>query len=135
MNTTYATGFPELDSECALGQEQIAGFQREGHVLLRGVCSSDEVAEFEPFIARALQAKLREKRALNERDEYGRAFLQTLNLRYICYGCVGQHAISDASHEFFEISFASKDCRAVHTICPQETRHFNTAVEPVDVID
>jgi len=72
---------PELTQPYALGAEEIASFRRDGHVYLRGLCSSEEISAYTPEIEAAARARNRETRPLAERDTYGKAFLQTLNLR------------------------------------------------------
>jgi ectoine hydroxylase-related dioxygenase (phytanoyl-CoA dioxygenase family) len=48
--------------------------------MLRGVCSPDEAAAYRDPIVSAASRFNRERRPLNERDTFGKAFLQTLNL-------------------------------------------------------
>ena len=74
-------GLPELSSVYPLTAEQIESFRTQGHVLLRGVCSPEEVAAYRGVIVEASRNLNAEKRKLEERDTYGKAFLQTLNLR------------------------------------------------------
>ena len=73
---------PDLSSDYPLRDADIAAFQRDGHVTLRGVCSPGEIAAYRTQIREATFAKNRENRPLQERDTYGKAFLQTLNLRH-----------------------------------------------------
>jgi ectoine hydroxylase-related dioxygenase (phytanoyl-CoA dioxygenase family) len=75
-----ATELPDLKSTYRLSSDTCARYRRDGHVMLRGVCSSDEAAAYrEPIVAAAARYN-RERRPLNERDTFGKAFLQTLNL-------------------------------------------------------
>ena len=74
------TTLPALTSNYALSSEQIADFQREGHLLLRGVCSPSELAAYRAVINDAAQRHNTETRSLEERDTYGKAFLQIMNL-------------------------------------------------------
>jgi len=71
---------PDLAQEYPLSPEQVAAFQRDGHILLRGVASQEEVAAYRPFIAEAVARRNRETRPLEERDTYARAFIQITNL-------------------------------------------------------
>lgn len=71
---------PGLESPYPLTSEQIAAYQRDGHVLLRAVVSPAEIAAWRPVIARAVQDFNTERRDLSERDTYARAFLQITNL-------------------------------------------------------
>ena len=75
-----ATELPDLKSTYRLSSDTCARYRRDGHVMLRGVCSGDEAAAYrEPIVAAAARYN-RERRPLNERDTFGKAFLQTLNL-------------------------------------------------------
>jgi len=44
---------PDLTGEYALTEDHIAAYQRDGHVLLRGVCSPTEIATYQPIISEA----------------------------------------------------------------------------------
>ena len=75
-----ATELPELKSAYRLSAETCTCYRRDGHVMLRSVCSADEVAAYRDSIVSAAARFNRERRPLNERDTFGKAFLQTLNL-------------------------------------------------------
>ncbi|MBA2480000.1 MAG: phytanoyl-CoA dioxygenase family protein [Planctomycetes bacterium] len=81
--TASIEGLPDLHQPYRLTGRQIADFRRDGHVLLRGVCSPVEIDAFRPRIRDAAVRHNRESRPLAERDAYGKAFLQTLNLRLV----------------------------------------------------
>ena len=72
---------PDLSAEYPLDEAVIAAYRRDGHVTLRGVLSPGEVAAYRAQIREATFEKNRETRPLAERDTYGKAFLQTQNLR------------------------------------------------------
>ncbi|MDD5260408.1 MAG: phytanoyl-CoA dioxygenase family protein [Methylacidiphilales bacterium] len=72
---------PDLSGEYPLAPEQIKHFRSEGFVILRGVLTPEEVEAYRAEIKRATFELNKEKRKLEERDAYGKAFLQTLNLR------------------------------------------------------
>ena len=74
------TGLPRLDVPYALSGDARRDFERDGHVLLRHVASPDEVAAYRPVIREATLANTVEKRPLDERDTYGRAFIQVGDL-------------------------------------------------------
>ena len=79
--TTHDGGnLPDLSGDYALNEEQIAAYRRDGHVLLRHVCASDEIAAYRTVLNNATYALNNETRPMSERDTYGRAFLQTMNL-------------------------------------------------------
>ncbi|HZP84551.1 MAG TPA: phytanoyl-CoA dioxygenase family protein [Chthonomonadaceae bacterium] len=71
---------PDLSSDYPLSAEQIAGFQRDGHTVLRGVCSPEEIAVYRQILSDATYRYSTETRPLEERDTYGKAFLQITNL-------------------------------------------------------
>ena len=72
--------YPELQRDYPLTDEQIVSYRRDGHVLLRGVLSEAEAARWRPVIADAVRSLSGETRSLEERDTYGKAFLQVTNL-------------------------------------------------------
>jgi ectoine hydroxylase-related dioxygenase (phytanoyl-CoA dioxygenase family) len=79
MSSTVA-GLPDLSSDYVLTPEQIAEYRETGHILLRGVCSPEEARAYRDVILDATMRNNRETRPLEERDTYGKAFLQVMNL-------------------------------------------------------
>lgn len=71
---------PRLDNRYGLAPEAVAAFQSNGYVLLRGVATAEEVAAFRPVVSSAVTRFNSESRPLAERDTYGKAFLQVMNL-------------------------------------------------------
>jgi ectoine hydroxylase-related dioxygenase (phytanoyl-CoA dioxygenase family) len=71
---------PALDSDYPLAPDQITRYRRDGHILLREVASPAEAAAHEPFLTAAVDRFNTETRPLAERDTYGKAFLQVMNL-------------------------------------------------------
>ncbi|HTL52461.1 MAG TPA: phytanoyl-CoA dioxygenase family protein [Planctomycetota bacterium] len=71
---------PDQKSDYKVSKEQIAQCQRDGHILLRGVMSPAEIAAFQPVFVKAVQEYNKETRPLAQRDTYGKAFLQVMNL-------------------------------------------------------
>ncbi len=71
---------PGLDDRYNLAPDAVTAFRANGHVLLRSVASADEVAAFRPVISSAVTRFNRESRPLADRDTYGRAFIQVMNL-------------------------------------------------------
>lgn len=78
--TIAADTLPDLSNDYPLTAEQIATFQRDGHICLRGVASPAEVAVYSPLFAEAVAARSKAVRPMEERDTYGKAFLQIMNL-------------------------------------------------------
>ncbi|MEO6001320.1 MAG: phytanoyl-CoA dioxygenase family protein [Chitinophagaceae bacterium] len=79
MPVTIST-LPSLDSFIDIPQQQIEEFRRNGHTLIPHVLSAEEVEAFRPVILEAAENKNTERRKLEERDTYGKAFLQIMNL-------------------------------------------------------
>ncbi len=71
---------PSLKEEYSLSGEQIASFRKKGHVLLASVANTEEISIYRPVINRATYAYNKENRKLEDRDTYGKAFLQITNL-------------------------------------------------------
>jgi len=71
---------PELDCEYTVPLEAVASFRRNGHVLLRGVASEEEIRQYRPVILAAREKFGAEAIPLKQRDTYGRAFLKGMNL-------------------------------------------------------
>lgn len=74
------TVLPELGGEYPVTSAQASQYQQDGHILLRGVASRSELAAFLPGIRSAVERFNAETRPLEERDTYGKAFLQVMNL-------------------------------------------------------
>lgn len=55
---------PALDGEYALSSEQIEGFERDGHVLLRGVVAPAEMAAYRPLLVEAVDHHDLERQAM-----------------------------------------------------------------------
>ena len=71
---------PDLSGDLAVEATTIERFAQLGHACVRGLATAEEVAAFRPRIRAAAEADSRETRPLDERDTYGRAFLQVPNL-------------------------------------------------------
>jgi ectoine hydroxylase-related dioxygenase (phytanoyl-CoA dioxygenase family) len=71
---------PNLSEDYEVSPAQIAHYQRDGHILLRDVASPDEVAVYRHYIVESVRRFNTETRPLDERDTYGKAFLQTMQL-------------------------------------------------------
>jgi ectoine hydroxylase-related dioxygenase (phytanoyl-CoA dioxygenase family) len=71
---------PDLAEGYALSAERFARYRRDGHILLRGVASPEEMTAYRPVIVEAAMRYNTQTRPLEERDTYGKAFLQIMNL-------------------------------------------------------
>ncbi|MEO6723108.1 MAG: phytanoyl-CoA dioxygenase family protein [Ferruginibacter sp.] len=78
MNITQP--LPLLDDLVQLDPTQVHSFQDAGHTTFAGLLRPDEVSAYRDVINNAAYAFNTEKRALAERDTYGKAFLQIMNL-------------------------------------------------------
>ena len=67
---------PELSSDYALTAAQVAHYQEKGWVLLRGLATPSEVAAYREVITRVTMEVAQRYKPLEERDTYGKAFLQ-----------------------------------------------------------
>lgn len=73
-------GADPLSGSFSLPAERLTEFREKGHTVVRGIASSDEVAAHRSAIVEAGQRRRSDHRPLAERDTYGRAFLQLMNL-------------------------------------------------------
>lgn len=80
MTTTNLQNLPPLDNEFPLSTEQIEAYKKHGHVMVRGLLSKDEIAAYRAAILSAVEKFKVEVKPLEERDTYGKAFLQIMNL-------------------------------------------------------
>jgi ectoine hydroxylase-related dioxygenase (phytanoyl-CoA dioxygenase family) len=71
---------PQLISEYPLSGQQIERYQRDGFILLRQVCSQEEIEIYRDHISTMVQDYANKQKNLSERDTYGKAFLQIGNL-------------------------------------------------------
>ncbi len=69
-----------LDTPYPLSADQVASYQRDGHILLEDVLPAAHIQPYHDAIVRTVEERNTETRALKDRDTYGMAFLQTMNL-------------------------------------------------------
>lgn len=72
---------PDLGDEVRLDAADVDAFQRDGFVRIRQLLTPDEISSYRAVISAAVQTYNDEVRALAERDAFGKAFLQTQQLR------------------------------------------------------
>ncbi|ACT01663.1 phytanoyl-CoA dioxygenase family protein [Paenibacillus sp. JDR-2] len=70
----------ELQTDYSLTDAERKQYAEDGHLMVRGLASQPLIDYFRPLIASEVQRLNRETRALEERDTYGKAFLQIQNL-------------------------------------------------------
>jgi ectoine hydroxylase-related dioxygenase (phytanoyl-CoA dioxygenase family) len=71
---------PSLEGDAVVCDEARASIARDGHAVVRGLAAPAEAAAYRPVIAAAAERYSTETRPLAERDTYGKAFLQVMNL-------------------------------------------------------
>ncbi|MEO5592297.1 MAG: phytanoyl-CoA dioxygenase family protein [Chitinophagaceae bacterium] len=71
---------PSLNDFVTIDPFQVQAFQKNGHTLVKETLSADEAAIYRNVINEAAYKYNTEKRKLEERDTYGKAFLQVMNL-------------------------------------------------------
>ena len=69
-----------LDNTIEIDSALAQSFKRNGHAVVRGLASAQEVGEYLPAIKSATQLLRGDERPMNERDTYGKAFIQSMNL-------------------------------------------------------
>lgn len=71
---------PDLDKNIEVPSQVREAYQRDGHTLIRNILSPEEVRVYRKAIYDAASKYNHEKRKLEDRDTYGKAFLQIMNL-------------------------------------------------------
>jgi ectoine hydroxylase-related dioxygenase (phytanoyl-CoA dioxygenase family) len=69
-----------LNLEHEIREADIEQFQKNGHILFRDIVSKEEMPVYRPLINEAAYKYNTEHRKMEERDTYGKAFLQVMNL-------------------------------------------------------
>ena len=77
---TPDSNLPFLSDFVPVSKAQVEEFRTNGHTLIRNILSKDEMEAFRPIILHAAGQQNAEKRKLEDRDTYGKAFLQIMNL-------------------------------------------------------
>ncbi len=71
---------PDLSEPYAVDDATIAEVAAKGHTCVRGVASPEEIAAYRSVIEEVAREHNTETRPLEERDTYGKAFIQVMNL-------------------------------------------------------
>ena len=77
---TPTSNFPDLSQPYELTDVQIHAYQTNGHILLRGVANDQEVQAYRQLITQSTEEMAKTYKPLIERDTYGKAFIQNMNL-------------------------------------------------------
>ena len=70
----------EWNTPFTLSDDQVAAYQRDGHILLADALPPACIPPYLDAISATVARRNTERRALEDRDTYGMAFLQTVNL-------------------------------------------------------
>lgn len=71
---------PDLSQSYPLSDEKVAEYQANGHVLVRGLASASELEPYRELITASTNEAAKNYAQLEERDTYGKAFIQHCNL-------------------------------------------------------
>jgi hypothetical protein len=71
---------PDLSQPITLRGATVQGYRERGHTLIRGLATPEEVAAYRPALLEAAPKGRYDHRPLEERDTYGKAFVQMFNL-------------------------------------------------------
>jgi len=69
-----------LNTYFCVSQDTVSRFQQDGHAVVRELASRQEIAAYKSSIDDATMACRWDNRPLNERDTYGKAFIQSANI-------------------------------------------------------
>ena len=73
-------GMPALAPTLGAPSDAVESLRVKGHAVVRGLADPDEIAEFRPLLTAAAEARRYDRRPLEARDTYGKAFVQSANL-------------------------------------------------------
>lgn len=74
------TSLPDINNEVKISEETIKEFRKKGHTLTRNLLNKEEAEVYHAVIRNAAEKYNTEKRKMEDRDTYGKAFLQIMNL-------------------------------------------------------
>jgi ectoine hydroxylase-related dioxygenase (phytanoyl-CoA dioxygenase family) len=77
---TTATATLDIDSEYKISPAQVERFQKDGYIKLRDVLSAEVLEYYGREITRQVLLLSQDSKPLEERNTYGKAFLQIMNL-------------------------------------------------------
>lgn len=79
-SNTNTDQLPDLNDHKEVSEEEIKVFRENGHILIPNILSAEEVVVYRKIIEDVADRYNTEKRNLEDRDTYGKAFLQIMNL-------------------------------------------------------
>jgi ectoine hydroxylase-related dioxygenase (phytanoyl-CoA dioxygenase family) len=71
---------PQLNDFKVVPAENVKEFLEKGHTLVKNILSAEEISVYRPVIVDAATRYNTERRKMEDRDTYGKAFLQIMNL-------------------------------------------------------
>lgn len=74
------TSLPDINNEVKISEDTIKEFRKKGHTLTRNLLNKEEAEVYHAVIRNAAEKYNTEKRKMEDRDTYGKAFLQIMNL-------------------------------------------------------
>ncbi|MDD9265894.1 phytanoyl-CoA dioxygenase family protein [Paenibacillus sp. GCM10023248] len=78
--TTPIDSLPALEDSYALTEQQLESYKQKGHIRLKQVADTAEINAYEPIITGMVKALNYHDKPLEQRDTYGKAFIQISNL-------------------------------------------------------
>jgi len=72
--------WPDLRGDHPLPQDQVQAYERDGHTIVRGLAKPDEIGIYRNRIQSIVQERNYQTKPMEERDTYGKAFIQIGNL-------------------------------------------------------
>jgi hypothetical protein len=80
QETCNVNELPSMEDNYELSAQQKESYQQKGHILLRQVASNTEISSYEPVISHWVKELNKHDKPLEQRDTYGKAFIQISNL-------------------------------------------------------
>jgi ectoine hydroxylase-related dioxygenase (phytanoyl-CoA dioxygenase family) len=111
MSTT--SQLPAMHNLKTVNQDNIIEFQEKGHTLLHTVLSAEEIEMYRPIIVSAAEKYNTETRKMADRDTYGKAFLQIMNL-WCCDDGVKEFVLSKRLAKIAADLMGVKNVRIYH---------------------
>lgn len=76
----HMSDFPSLEGNYELTDDHMNSYQKNGHIMLRNVANAEEIAAYESVISQWMVELNNQDQPIEERDTYGKAFIQVPNL-------------------------------------------------------
>ncbi|MCD9020775.1 phytanoyl-CoA dioxygenase family protein [Cohnella silvisoli] len=74
------TSLPIMNENYEITVEQCDSYQEKGHIVVRNLARDEEIAVYEPLLSEWVRKLNNQDKPLEERDTYGKAFIQIGNL-------------------------------------------------------